>query len=127
MEIINEIYFLQLSTFYSSKLKVSIRTFLNGSESWKSIPNCLRRLFWLAPNACVCDVAGIGGQMKEARLICPTTPKLSHDTERCLKPKLRISTSPRNVTYTLLAACSLSRRTQRTLKFLISHFFICLC
>ena len=42
--------------------------------------------------------------MKEVRLICPTTPKLSHETERCLKTKLRIFTSPRNVTYILLAA-----------------------
>jgi len=28
----------------------------------------------MAHNVCVCDVAGIGGQMKEERLICPTTP-----------------------------------------------------
>ena len=34
--------------------------------------------------------------MKEERLICPTTPKLSTVTERCLKPKLRITTTPRN-------------------------------
>ncbi len=46
--------------------------------------------------------------MKEVRLICPTTPKLSHVTERCLKTKLLISTSPRNVTYTLLAAVPLT-------------------
>jgi hypothetical protein len=58
----------------------------------------------MAYNVCVCDVAGIGGQIKEVRLICPTTPKLSHETERCLKPKLLIFTSPRNVTYILLAA-----------------------
>jgi len=36
----------------------------------------------IGANAGVCDVAGIGGQMKEVRLICPTTPKLSHETER---------------------------------------------
>jgi hypothetical protein len=58
----------------------------------------------MAGNASVCDVAGIGGQIKEVRLICPTTPKLSHETERCLKTKLRISTSPRNGTYILLPA-----------------------
>ena len=34
--------------------------------------------------------------MKEERLICPTTPKLSTVTERCLKTKLRITTTPRN-------------------------------
>jgi hypothetical protein len=34
----------------------------------------------ITANVCVCDVAGIGGQMKEERLICPTTPKLSHVT-----------------------------------------------
>ena len=40
--------------------------------------------------------------MKEERLICPTTPKLSTVTERCLKPKLQIYTAPRNGTYILL-------------------------
>jgi len=63
----------------------------------------------MSHNVSVCDVAGIGGQMKEERLICPTTPKLSHETARCLKPKLRIFTTPRNVTYILLAACGLVR------------------
>ncbi len=62
----------------------------------------------LAANACACDVAGIGGQMKEARLICPTTPKLSHVTERCLKTKLRIYTTPRNGTCILLAVVLLT-------------------
>ena len=57
----------------------------------------------MAANVCVCDVAGIGGQMKEARLICPTTLKLSHEPERYLKPKLQIYSSPRNGTYILLA------------------------
>ena len=63
----------------------------------------------IAANVCVCDVAGLVGQMKEVRLICPTTPKLSHETERCLKTKLRIYSSPRNGTYILLAACGLVR------------------
>jgi len=42
--------------------------------------------------------------MKEERLVCPTTPKRSHVTERCLKTKLQIYTTPRNGTYLLLAA-----------------------
>jgi hypothetical protein len=37
--------------------------------------------------------------MKEEQLICPTTPKLSTVTERCLKTKLQIYTAPRNGTY----------------------------
>ena len=37
--------------------------------------------------------------MKEERLICPTVPKLSTVTERCLKTKLQIYTAPRNGTY----------------------------
>jgi hypothetical protein len=41
--------------------------------------------------------------MKEERLICPTTPKLSHVTERCLETKLQIYAAPRNGTYILLA------------------------
>ena len=41
--------------------------------------------------------------MKEERLICPTTPKLSHVTERCLKTKLRNLHTARNDTYLLLA------------------------
>jgi hypothetical protein len=41
--------------------------------------------------------------MKEERLICPTTPKLSHVTERCLKTKLQLYTKSRNGTYILLA------------------------
>lgn len=40
--------------------------------------------------------------MKEERLICPTTPKLSTVIERCLKPKLQIYTTPRNGTYIVL-------------------------
>lgn len=40
--------------------------------------------------------------MKEERLICPTTPKMSTVTERCLKTKLQIYTSPRNGTCILL-------------------------
>jgi len=64
-------------------------------------------------NVGVCDVAGIGGQMKEVRLICPTTPKLSHETERCLKPKLQLYTEPRNVTYILLCTVPLSTVTKQ--------------
>ena len=41
--------------------------------------------------------------MKEERLICPTTPKLSHNTERCLKTKQQLYTKPRNGTYILCA------------------------
>jgi hypothetical protein len=41
--------------------------------------------------------------MKEERLICPTAPKLSTVTERCLKTKLHIYTSPRNGTYLFCA------------------------
>src|SRR5688572_7587665 len=40
--------------------------------------------------------------------ICPTTPKLSHVTERCLKTKLQISASPRNGTYILLAVAAIT-------------------
>jgi hypothetical protein len=42
--------------------------------------------------------------MKEERLICPTTPKLSDMTERWLEAKLQIYNAPRNGTYILLAA-----------------------
>jgi hypothetical protein len=37
---------------------------------------------------------GHGGQMKEERLICQTTPKLSAVTQSCLKTKLQIYTAP---------------------------------
>ena len=51
--------------------------------------------------------------MKEERLICPTTPKVSTVTERYLKTKLRIYTAPRNVTYTLLCTVPLSTVTKQ--------------
>jgi hypothetical protein len=62
--------------------------------------------------------------MKEVRLICPTAPKLSHETERCLKTKLQIYTVPRNGTYILLPPvplppCRLKQKCQ-----MLSH--ICL-
>lgn len=63
----------------------------------------------MAANVGACDVAGIGGQMKEERLICPTTPKLSHVTELCLKTKLQINTKPRNGTCILL--CTVPQST----------------
>ena len=47
------------------------------------IDSCIPERSWTFI-VCVCDVAGIGGQMKEVRLICLTTPKLSYETERCL-------------------------------------------
>jgi hypothetical protein len=56
----------------------------------------------MAYNVYVCAVAGIGGQMKEVRLICPTTPKLSRMSKRCLKTKLQIYVAPRNGTYIVL-------------------------
>jgi len=70
--------------------------------------------------------------MKEERLICPTTPKLSHLTERCLKTKLQIYTAPRNDTYLLLAVvtvspiCILSTRFQFPFRFLcpVVHMMI---
>jgi hypothetical protein len=51
---------------------------------------------------------GLGGhpdsyREKEERPICPTTPKLSHVTEGCLKTKLQLFTESRNDTYLLLA------------------------
>jgi|JI8StandDraft_1071087.scaffolds.fasta_scaffold49046_2 hypothetical protein len=55
--------------------------------------------------------------MKEERLICPTTPKLSHETERCLKTKLRNYTSPRNGTYILLAVVGLTLCSSTSLHF----------
>ena len=45
--------------------------------------------------------------MKEVRLICPTTPKLSHDTGSCLKPKLRIYASPQPLQIAFVSACAL--------------------
>ena len=51
--------------------------------------------------------------MKEERLICPTTPKLSTVTERCLKTKLQIYTEPRHVTYTLLCTVPQSTVTKQ--------------
>ncbi len=51
--------------------------------------------------------------MKEERLICPTTPKLSHVTELCLKTKLQIYTSPRNGTCILLCTVPLSTVTKQ--------------
>ena len=51
-------------------------------EANLEVRRAVGREFARVHNVGVCDVAGIGGQMKEVRLICPTTPKLSHETER---------------------------------------------
>ena len=49
--------------------------------------------------------------MKEERLICPTTPKLSHVTERCFETKLQIYITPRNGTYIVLCTVPRIHRT----------------
>ena len=64
----------------------------------------------MAANACVCDVAGKGGQMNDDRNDLPDYSELSTVTERCLKPKVQIYTAPRNGTYTLLCVVALTTK-----------------
>jgi hypothetical protein len=45
-------------------------------------------------NVYVCAVAGMGGQMKEERLICPTTPKIVQHGERCLELNYKFTMRP---------------------------------